>query len=547
MRVEGTLVPDVASMTLEEKVGQLIMARCLDIPTLERALAAGQAGAFYFGMRNKNIADVIETLNRIQRIVKYPQIVAFHSAVTTLGTGLARGNLMRVGATRSREIAYRCGYIETIEARALGFALLGMPVLDVNTNPANPIINTRALGDDPSLVTELGLELLRGIIDGRGMTCAMHFPGHGATSHDSHIDVPTDARSAETICAVDLAPYRAAIGQKLLNGICTNHVHYPAFDGKAPVPATVSRRIITGLLREELGYDGVIMSDSLTMRAMKTRYGIEESAVLAVASGHDIILQDYESDPVITHGAVVNAVRSGRIPEAQVNASVARILRLKEWLGLFENRLADADKAADCLATPEHKTFAMRLARESVTALENRAIPLRVPAGEHCVVITNGSGTVRNIDMNITFAPTFELFNRAVRKRLPSAEIMTLDPDMSPDCIEAAWQAAQAASVVIFGVFTNVLCYHEDSINLRPAHAELVRKVASLGRRFVIANFGNPYVMKNLPKADAAILTYDGECAESIEAAVEALFGEIPTRGKLPITISTDYPFGHGL
>lgn len=547
MRVEGTLVPDVASMSLEEKVGQLVMARYPDIPTLERTLAAGQAGAFYFGMRNKNTADVIETLNRLQRIAKYPQIVAFPSAVTTLGTGLIRGNLMRVGATRSREIAYRFGYIETIEARALGFTLLGMPVLDVNTNPANPIINTRALSDNPALVTELGIELLRGIIDGRGMTCAMHFPGHGATNRDSHIDVPTDARSAKTIHAVDLAPYHGAIGQKLLNGICTNHVHYPAFDGETPVPATVSRRIITGLLREELGYDGVIMSDSLTMRAMKTRYGIEESAVLAVASGHDLILQDYESDPVITHCAVVNAVRSGRIPEAQVNASVARILRLKEWLGLFENRFADADKAAGCLAAPEHKAFAMRLARESVTALENRAIPLRVSAGEHCVVITNGSGTVRNIDMDIAFEPTFERFNRAVRKRLPTAEIMTLNPDMSSDWIEAAWRAAQAASVVIFGVFTKALCYHEDSINLRPAHSELVRKVASLGRQFVIVNFGNPYVMKNLPKADAAILTYDGECAESIEAAVEALFGEIPTRGKLPITISTDYPFGYGL
>ena len=212
----------------------------------------------------------------------------------------------------------------------------GLPCLDVNTNPANPIINTRAISDDAELVTELGLPLLRAQKDARALSCVMHFPGHGDTAEDSHIRIPTVNRTVAELWEVDLLPYREAIPQGLITGICTNHNHYPAYEAGPPAPATISHKIITDLLRGTLGYQGLIYSDSLTMKPMKDNYGIEEAAILAVLAGHDIILQDYNSDPRITHSALVAAVKSGRIPLEQVDTSVARILQAKAWLGLFE-------------------------------------------------------------------------------------------------------------------------------------------------------------------------------------------------------------------
>ncbi len=538
---------DLADMPLEERIGQMIMVRYPDREILEDLLAKGHAGSFYFNMKGLPAADVAGTLNRLQALAKYPQIVAFGFVCADCGTGLLRGKHMRIGATRSQEIAYRLAYLETREQRAYGFHLPGMPVLDVNTNPANPIINTRAISDDAELVVELGLEMLRGIMDARGMTCTMHFPGHGATAHDSHIRIPLDERRYEELWQSDLMPYRKAIPRGLINGICTNHVHYPTFQPGEPVPSTVSRRVVTDLLRGMMGYNGVIMTDSLTMKPMKDAYGIEESAILAVRAGHDIILQDYQSDPRITHEALLAAVRSGRIPEEQVNASVKRIVELKEWMGLFENASVDLAGISARVATPEHRAFALRVARESVTMLENGGLPLRVSEGNRCVVITNGGDAVWDADMDVTYLPNQEKLYRALRKRLPGARTVTLSEKMLPEEISSAAAAAESAQWIVFGIFTRVLCYREDSIRIPPAFADLIKRTVSRGRRVALLNFGNPYTMRNLPVPAASLCTYDDECAESYEAAVGALFGEFRTSGKLPVKVSDRYPFGHGL
>jgi beta-N-acetylhexosaminidase len=536
----------LAAMTLEERLGQMLMVRYPDRAILAEMLARGQAGSFYFSMKGKPTADVIEELNRLQRLARVPALVAFGSACCDCGTGLLNGNQMRLGATRSPELAYELARSETTEQRAYGFHVPGTPVLDVNTNPANPIINTRAFSDDPGVVTELGLAMLRGIVAGRGVTCAMHFPGHGATAHDSHIGTPTDDRSAEEIRRIDLAPYRAAISQGLINGLCTNHVHYPAFEPGPPAPATVSRRVVTALLRDELGYDGVVMSDSLTMRAMKSAYGIEESAVLAACAGHDILLQDYESDPRITLAALVKAVESGRLPLAQVEASALRVLRLKEWLGLFDSALTDPSAAAGRVATPAHRALALRVAREAVTVLEDAALPLSPSPSTRCLVVTTGAEAARNVDMDIAFLPTGERFVRAIRRRLPQADVMRLETQLEGGASAAVLRRAAEADVVVWGLFTRVVCYHEESIGVPPDHVHLIRQIAASRTPLVLLNFGNPYLMKDLPRAAGALCTYDQDCPESIEAGVEALFGGIRARGKLPVAVSRDYPFGFG-
>lgn len=541
-------VPDVATMSTEEKVGQMMMVRYPDRGILEAMLKAGTAGSFYFGMKGVSAVEVAETLNRLQAMAKVPALIAFGSATTSCGTGLIRGKQMRIGAIRSPEIAYQVAFREACEQRAYGCHIIGSPVLDVNTNPANPIINTRAFGDDPKLVTELGLAMLQGIIDAHAVTCGLHFPGHGATADDSHIRVPVDSREAEALWRIDLLPYRRAIERNLLNGVCTNHVHYPALAPGRVEPATVSRAVITGLLREKLGYQGLIMSDSLTMKPMKDEFGIAEAAVRTVLSGHDIILQDYQSDPAITLQALVEAVNSGRIPVAQVDASVSRILAVKRWLGLFDNPLVDVSRLAERVATTENRDFAVHLAQQAVTALETDALPLRIPQDAGCVVITHGgaAGSGHDAQSATAGAPGVREFLQALQERLPAVCHMGIHPGSTDQELNVVRAAIHEAHTVIFGLFPRVVCYHEDSVGLAAPCVDLIRTCAATDRQMVLLNFGNPYVLQGLPKAHATLCAYDHDCPESIEATVAALFGEIATPGRLPVTIPSTYPFGAG-
>jgi len=538
--------PDVPAMSLAEKVGQMMMVRYPDRGILEAMLKAGTAGAFYFGMKGRSAVEVAETLNRLQAMAKIPALVAFGSATTSCGAGLLRGSQMRIGAGRSTELAYQIAYREACEQRAYGYHIIDSPCLDVNTNPANPIINTRAFGDEPELVAKLGLAMLQGIIDGHAVTCGMHFPGHGATADDSHIRVPVDNREAEVLWRVDLLPFRRAIERKLLSAVCTNHVHYPALAPGRVEPSTVSRAVITGLLREKLGYRGLIMSDSLTMKPMKDEFGIGEAAVRTVMAGHDIILQDYQSDPAITLQALVEAVEAGRIPMEQINASVVRILTVKGWLGLFDNPLVDVDRLAERVATADNRAFAMLVARQAVTALETAAAPLRIPPGARCVVITHGgaAGSGHDAQSATAAGPGVPGFLHALRQRLPAVRHVEIGPGSE---LDAAWAAAGQAHTVIVGLFPRVVCYHEDSVRLAAPCVELIRKCAAAGKQMVLLNFGNPYVLQGLPKAHATLCAYDHDCPESVVATVAALFGEAHAPGRLPVTIPDTYPFGAGV
>lgn len=440
-------------------------------------------------------------------------------------------------------------HAQACEQRAYGYHVIDSPCLDVNTNPDNPIINTRAFGDDPELVAELGLAMLRGIREARAVACGMHFPGHGATSDDSHIRVPVDSRDARTLWQLDLLPFRRAIEDDLLSGVCTNHVHYPALAPGPAEPATVSRPVITGLLRERLGYQGLTMSDSLTMKPMKDELGIEEAAVRAVLAGHDIILQDYQSDPQITLQALVEAVEAGRIPIEQIDASVSRILAAKRWLGLFDDPLVDINRLAERVATANNGAFAVHVARQAVTALETVALPLRIPQGAECIVITHGGTTGSGHDAESAGAGTPGVTGllRALRQRLAKVRHVEISASSTHSDVTGARAAARDAHTLIFALFPRVICYNEDRVGLAASCVELIRGIAAAGCRMALLNFGNPYVLQGLPKAHVTLCAYDHDCPESIEATVAALFGEIPAPGRLPVTIPSAYPFGAGI
>jgi beta-N-acetylhexosaminidase len=452
---------------------------------------------------------------------------------------------MRLGATRNAELAREAGRIEAVEARALGFQFAGAPVLDVNLNPDNTIINLRSISDDADLVTTLGAALTQGTIDGGAAPVFMHFPGHGATRGDSHIEMPEAARSLAELEAVELKPFAELIRRGLGRVICTNHCHYPALESEK-IPATLSRKIVTGLLREKLGFEGVILSDSLTMKPIKDHYGIEEAAIRTVAAGHDLILQDYNSDPLITIDALARAVRQGRIPLAQVEQSVQRVWKLKQELGLFAQRLVDSAKIPEVFATKASAEVARRIARESVTLLENTNGTLRADAKPGLLVISNGSTATIDEDNAVQHSPTNHHLNEKLRQHVPGAQTIILSTTMKPDEIERAFTAAQKADIVVFGIFTRVRPYAEEAIAVPKPYRELIERTAAAGRSIALLNFGNPYVMADLPKPALSLCTFS-DATDSITAAVEVLFGELKPQGQLPVRVSARYPFGHGL
>jgi len=511
---------------------------------MEKYAKQGIIGGMTPSLTKLSPQEVAEFTNRFQRVAKYPLLFGFGGVSYSGGTDLRLGQAMRLAATRSAELCRLAAKIEAIEARSLGYHIAGVPNLDVNTNSANPIINLRSFGDDVSLVTELGSETCRGTIEGGAVPILMHFPGHGGSSSDSHVAIPVINRSLAELESVDLKPFAEVIRRGLARIVCTNHCHYPALEPDREIPATLSRKIITGLLREKLKFDGVIMSDSLTMRAIKDNYGIEEAAIAAVAAGHDMILQDYQSDPRITIDALVRAVRKGRVPLAQVEQSVQRVFKLKRELGLFTNRLVDIKRIPEVFATAASRAVAVRIARESVTLLEKRGLPVSTSA--KIVLISNGSTATVDEDTAVKHSPANHHLNEQFRKRNASAQTLVLSTAMKPDEIERAFTAAQKADVVIFGLFTRVRAYVEDSIKVDKSYRILIERTAAAGRNIALLNFGNPYVMADLPKASVALCTFS-DAEASIDAAVDTIFGELSPKGLLPIRISDAYPFGFGL
>jgi beta-N-acetylhexosaminidase len=541
----ATPLPDFKSLTLEQQVGQMVIARLQDWPLMEKYARQGLISGMTPSITKLPPVEVAEFTNRFQKLSPIPLLFGWGGVSYSGGTEVRLGQTMRLGATRNAALCREAGRIEAAEARALGFQLAGAPVLDVNLNPDNTIINLRSISDDVELVIRLGAALTQGTLDGGAAPIFMHFPGHGATRGDSHIEMPVAVRSLAELEAVELKPFATLIRRGLARVICTNHCHYPALDPERK-PTTLSRRIISGLLRQKLCYEGVIMSDSLTMRPIKENYGIEEAAIETVVAGHDLILQDYQSDPKITIDALIRAVRRGRFPLAQVEQSVRRVWKLKQELGLFEQRLVDPARLPQVFATKASAEVARRIARESITLLENGAGPLRADAKPRLCVISNGSAATVDEDNTVKHSPTNHHLNKQIRQRVPGAQSVVLSTTMKPAEIEHAFAAAQKSEVVVFGLFTRVRSYVEDAIRIPKPFRELIGRAAAAGRTVVLLNFGNPYVMADLPKAGVALCIFS-DATDSIDAAVQVLFGELKPQGALPVRISARYPFGHGL
>ena len=419
----------------------------------------------------------------------------------------------------------------------MGIHMTYAPVVDVNINPDNPIINTRSVGEDPAQVGRIARAFIRGCQENGMIATAKHFPGHGDTAQDSHLLLPTIAGDLARLEKVELPPFKAAV-EAGVKAVMTSHLFVPALDPTPGLPATLSPAILTGLLREKLGFRGLIVTDAMEMAGLTNTFSTEEASLRAVLAGVDLLLLPPEPERVAAYLAA--AARDGRIPAGRLDASVRRILEAKASLGLPRNRFVRIEDIPTKVGPRAFQEQAARTFEAAVTLVKNEGnvIPLAGPARKLAVVSLSS-------DPGDYYAG--RAFVAEMKKRSPGLLSFYADGDTGQESLDDAATRSAGADVVVFALFSR-LSSSKGSVDLEPKHAELVNKIVSLagGPAVVAVSFGSPYFLQHFPGVGAYVCMYRNT-PETQAIAARALFGEMDIKGKLPVSLPGLFPFGHGI
>jgi beta-glucosidase-like glycosyl hydrolase/CubicO group peptidase (beta-lactamase class C family) len=546
-------------MTLEEKAGQMVMVMAFgtftnagsdEVARLTRLVEEKGVGGVI--LSHGDVYESAYLLNNLQRRAKIPLLVS-----ADLERGLAmrirRGtpfpDAMAIGATRDTSLAFAVGKAIGREARAIGVHQNYAPVADVNTNPRNPVINTRAFGDDVALVQAMVVAFVRGTQEGGVLATPKHFPGHGDTGLDSHLELPVLPFTRGRLDSLELRPFRAAI-ESGARSVMIAHLGVPAIERDASLPASLSPHIIKDVLRKELGFGGLVVSDAMEMRGVVQGYSVMESTVKAVQAGTDIILLPLNADIAVT--AIAASVRSGDISQERIDASVRKILEAKHALGLDRERLTDVSRIEAVVGSPEHWQLARTVARKGITLLsDNRGILPLVRKDERRVlalILTDNEESRTDINRPTSPWPdeaTGAYLTQLLGRRLGHVESIRLSPASSDGDFERALARARRADLLLLPTYVKVRT-SSGRIGLPENLRVFLAETKKLAVPRIAVTFGNPYVAAHFTDVDALLCAYgDGEPV--VEAAAEALCGEIPVGGKLPVTIPGAFSFGSGI
>jgi beta-N-acetylhexosaminidase len=543
----GWVNKTLGKMTLEDKIGQMIACRFsgtfrnADSEALRKieSLISDQriGGLILFG------GEVYETAmltNAFQKLAKVPLLFA---SDFERGTGNQITNatlfppLMSLGAAGSDGLAYEMGRITALEGRAMGIHMTYAPVVDVNVNPENPIINTRSAGEDPALVSRITAAFIRGCQANGMLATAKHFPGHGDTAQDSHSLLPTIEAGLDRLQAVELAPFRSAIAAGV-RAIMTAHLSVPALDATPGLPATLSPAILTGLLRGAMGFRGLIVTDAMEMAGVTNSFTPEEAALKAILAGADVVL--LPPDPALVAASLVEAAKEGKIPAQRIDESVRRILEAKAGLGLDRNRLVRIDTISWKVAPRAFLDQAYRTFESSVTLVKNDGDLLPLTAGGGRVAVFSLSS-----DLGDYFAG--RAFVAEMKKRDPALLAFFADADTGQEELDADFAKIAGVDTVVFALFSR-LTSGKGSVDLEPKHVALVEKLAGAegGPAVVAVSFGSPYFLSRFPEVRAYLCMYRNT-PETQQIAVRALYGEMDIGGRLPVSLPGLFPLGHGL
>ena len=551
--VESTL----AGLTLRQKVGQMIMPWVMGdfspegSPSLERIhrlIDRDEIGGVIISVGTP--LDVATKLNTLQRRSRLPLLVAadletgagfrMRGAVHLpglhdLGGATNFPALMAVGAADDPFLAYEMGRITAMEARAVGIHVPFAPVLDVNSNPDNPIINTRSFGEDPQRVGDLGVCFIRGMQEHGAIATGKHFPGHGDTETDSHLALPVIRTDRARLEAVELPPFRQAV-EAGMGAIMTAHIAIPELTGEPSLPATLSPRVLTGLLRETWGFGGLVFTDAMDMNAIDRLFGRGEASVRAVEAGADVLLMPPNPDEAIR--AVTQAVLSGRIPESRIDASVRRILSAKAAMGLHERRTVDLEEVHRVVGIPAHTQVAREIAERSLTLLRNEGgvLPLRGSPGARVMSVTYR----RNNDLM-----GGRSFDARLRRTYSRLETRTVGRDTTAEEYARLLAEARGRDLVVVSLHVVAVSY-AGSVAVPDEFVEFVQALVREGISHVVVSFGNPYLLREFPGVRAYLLAWSGS-EWSQAAAAASLFGEVPILGRTPTRIPPHAAIGDGI
>ena len=509
----------------QEHVGGVIMSLgsplevAAKVNTMQRlALASGPRVPLLVS------SDLEPGLGRFEGGAFLPQLWSAGSA-TVLPTNMA------TGATGRPEDAESVGRIVGREARAAGIHVDFAPDVDVNNNPANPVINVRSFGEDPQAVARYATAFVRGL-QGEGVAgVAKHFPGHGDTDTDSHLALPVVRSDRARLDAVELVPFRAAVGAGVA-GVMSAHIALPAIEAPG-VPATLSPRVMTGLLRDTLGYRGITFTDAMTMEGVGQGYPVDRACVMAVQAGMDVLLMP--TDVTRCVDAVVAAVAGGQVARARVDASVRRVLELKVRTGAVSRPYADLEALREVVGAPAHWAAARDVARRAVTLLRDSAnlVPLGVGRSVTAVVYAPDAEAVAG-----------QAFAAELRAGARQFREFRVTPRTSAGALDSIAQAAQASDRLVVMTYTRTF---EGAGRLAiPAHvAQWIDAQAVTGKLVVVAG-GNPYVVRQFPRVTSYLVTYGrGDVLE--RAAARAVLGLAPVTGRAPVSLPGFFAVGDGI
>ena len=506
-----------------------------------------------------------ELLNRLQRSSKLPLIVAadFERGVSMRLNGTTVfPHAMAFGATGKTENAEAFGRITALEARAIGVHWNFFPVADVNSNPANPIINTRSFGEDPKQVGDFVAAYIRGAHEGSMLTTAKHFPGHGDTAADSHLGLAQVTGDRARLEAVELPPFQRAI-KAGVDAVMVAHVTVPALDREPNRVATTSRAIVTGLLKEDMGFKGIVVTDALDMAGLTRLYAkdIGRAAVESFKAGNDMLIIPADLDA--SYRSVLQAVHSGEISRPRLDESVRKILELKASLGLNKARLVDPGQLSSVIAKPENLAVGQRIADEAITLIRDngKVIPLQSFGTPQAALPYQSLTEVSNRLVAVIFSDDLRtdsgrMLERQILARVPDARMIYVDArsaaGMKPPVVEAVEAAEHVIAAVYVvptagkamraagGGLTNTVAMDDATGSLLTA---ILDHAAS---RTVVLAMGNPYVVQDFPAIQNYVCAFSNATV-SETAAVKAIFGEIPIGGRLPVTIPGIASRGEGI
>ncbi|CAN5299168.1 glycoside hydrolase family 3 protein [soil metagenome] len=571
----------LATMPLRDKAAQMVWPWILgdytasDNPAwtrVERMIREQKLGGAIISVGSP--IDIAVKTNALQRAAAIPLLIGadletgaafrarggyFIPNAIDLGGATAFPYQMGLGATRDTALAYQMGRVTAIEGRALGIHMAFAPVLDVNNNPKNPVIAARSFGENPQLVARMGAAFIRGIQENGMLATAKHFPGHGDTEQNSHLELARVDASRARLDSVELVPFREAVRAGVA-GVMTFHGYLPALDTNRTA-ATLSPTIMIGLLRNQMGFRGILVTDALDMNGVLGKASMAEVTQLAVTAGNDVLLMP--TDVPVAIEAVVAGVRSGRFTEARVDSSVRRLLAAKHRMGLDHNRFVDVERVREVVADSANLVPARLAAERAITLVRDSLglLPLgRLPRTTRVVSLTVAPRA--ELSANVTFNAELQRAFPQMVTQLMTPEIVfdatagaasggtgtyvaSPVPRLLPAIVDNALRASEGAELVIvssyFGASSSTA-----TMAATGGLPELIDALEKGGRKVLLVSFANPYLALGLPATPVFLEAWSSSVL-SQRAAARGMLGLAPITGQLPISIPSVAPYGTGI